>query len=103
MATALAQSTGSEACATTTTVGKRANCSRIERQRAYLWLRRSSVEVVLSPGGLLKLSKLLIGEEAGQRISTERRDRGERGGLDGRARQGIKDEEPQEMEATIRF
>lgn len=67
------------------------------------WLRWSSVETVLGPGVLLKLSKLLMGEEAGQRISTERRDRGERGGLDGRARQGIKDEEPQEMEAAIRF
>lgn len=66
-------------------------------------LRRSSVETVLGPGVLLKLSKLLVGEEAGQRNSTERRDRGERGGLDGRARQGIKDEEPQEFEAAIRF
>lgn len=58
---------------------------------------------MLSPGVLLKLSKLLAGEEAGQRISTERRDRVERGGLDGRARQGIKDKEPQEIEAVIRF
>lgn len=68
-----------------------------------LWLRWSSVEVGLSPGILWRLSKLLVGEEAGQRISTERRDRGERGGLDGRARQGIKDKEPQEIEAAIRF
>jgi hypothetical protein len=66
------------------------------------WLRWSSVEVELGPGEL-KLSRLLVGEEAGQRISTERRDRGERGGLDGRARQGIKDKEAQEIEAAIRF